>query len=355
MASCANTGRQVVRYPDGKLRRVVSLVYGTQHGPFVAYHPNGKVGLRGRYANGLPDGEFVTHDSNGTLVKREIYRAGRLVWTSTKELERPPADFEPGPLPPFRPATTSPEFVTLSRLSSTDRVSLQVGTLRLRGAIEDGVGQLYNLYGQFARDEWIIYGQGSVGWARFGDATQASKLVVEGGVGRRFPVGPHEGQVRLGLAAPVRHDDMDGFVGRAQLVYDRLTDTALSYPRTVAVRSGFSLLGRRDWLLFRADAGFDVAAGLGDGEVGAAAALQPIGYVNVGGGLGDENISMTLELVNVANLADDRPDERFAHSFAITGMIRRWSVQPQIGLITPLDPAFFTRTFSIIAGVQYEP
>lgn len=64
---------------EGYLLSVTEKKNNISNGKREIYYPNGNLKFVDYYVNGEREGEFISYDENGNVIKKEMYRAGKLV------------------------------------------------------------------------------------------------------------------------------------------------------------------------------------------------------------------------------------------------------------------------------------
>ncbi len=68
--------KEIVYYPDGKMRYEGEYKNGQRHGKWVYYYPNGKKWSEGIYLNGKRNGLGITWHKNGQIYYQGEYKDG---------------------------------------------------------------------------------------------------------------------------------------------------------------------------------------------------------------------------------------------------------------------------------------
>lgn len=71
--------REATFYPDGVKQLSYSIENKVLNGDYKMWHPNGNLKYSGNYKASLKDGEFQEFNDTGVLLKRGIYKEGKLI------------------------------------------------------------------------------------------------------------------------------------------------------------------------------------------------------------------------------------------------------------------------------------
>jgi hypothetical protein len=342
-------------HPDGTVRWTMETIQGLPHGATVSYHPNGQVAWTGRFADGSRHGIFEYRDDDGGLVRRDAYVEGRLVWEGTGPDYVPPIDLKiPEPVEPLLPGPgeMQPAFSTMDLSRTSTAMDVQLVHTRFT---EGGEGHLVHLFGQYQPARWGGYAQFVGGQLdSSGEASTLSKMVGEAGATYEWPLRDTTMVLRAGAFAPLAADDTAGFRAAAQMSYGRLTDVAMTFPRTAGGRGSASLVGSYGMGVYRADLGVDALVDIGSGDrhprLDSSWAL--LARANVAGGLRFGDVAMSVEFVSVGMVTAPRErQERFAHGAAGSVALLGRRVAACGAVSTPLDLRARGKALAVLLGV----
>jgi len=131
-----------------------------------------------------------------------------------------------------------------------------------------------------------------------------------------------------GIGLPTAQDD-DAAASQYLGTFTRLSDAPLRVIDSTWLRLGISPMGRAGSLLWRADAGLDLALDEDSSE------LSPIFHVNVGGGFDLGSAQLIAELVNV--FTDDDAGDDDGSTITLGARFSSGNLRPGIGLLFPID------------------
>lgn len=350
----------VVRHPDGRPRWTVETLDGRPHGRSEVYAKEGHLVSRGTFRDGRRDGVFEYLDASGKVIRREVFRADRLLWTGSDPV--PVRLAAPPRLPTVAPPpTATADFAIADRPSRDDRAVVEVGILPTPGERFDSAARV-EVFAQRTFAIASLYADATIATASAPDMMRGSgtgKLVLEVGAARAravpgpFPRGSQYGLVRLGAFVPVSGDDRDGYFAGAALGYARLTDAIKDTPRAAGLRASGSLIGQEGFAQYRADLGVDLALGLpGQGDVSPPRRASALARANLAAGFVSRYLAGAIELSTVAAL-ERSAAERLAHSLALSLRLRAISLRPFAGLVVPLDDTAGARAMAILVGLEY--
>ena len=252
--------------------------------------------------------------------------------------------------------TDAPTFMTMDRQDGRSLAGVQLGWTFFD---DDEVVDLVDvstlridLYGQFVSASGLGgYGIVPISMAFYDGADDDTAIGnVEGGVLYVIPSGNVDFVLKGGITLPTADDDLNGFIANALASFPRLTDLAHAAPETLWLRLGGSPIFRSGQLVFRVDAGIDIAVSSdGDDEP------DPVLRLNAGGGIDTGTFAILGELVNTGNLefGPGEADEEWLHTLAVSGRFRAGTVEPGIAIGFPLDDEINDAIdFFISAGLQ---
>lgn len=75
-------GKTTSWHANGQLAAQVLYEHGVQNGHFTQWYENGQISYDGQYSDGKPDGLWLTYSIDGKIVKRLLWKAGKLVSNS---------------------------------------------------------------------------------------------------------------------------------------------------------------------------------------------------------------------------------------------------------------------------------
>lgn len=239
-----------------------------------------------------------------------------------------------------QPMAGSPTFATLDRQDGESKVGGAIGWTffddNAFGPDEDVSAARFDIYGHFVAPSGLG-GYGQIAFSRtFSDANDESGIGnVEGGMLYVIRTGMHDIVLRGGITLPTADDD-EGAFANVFATWPRLTDLAMAVPETFWLRLSASPILRAGQFVFRIDGGIDFAVS-SDGEE-----PDPLGRLNIGGGIDTGSVAILGELVTLTSLGDDDDDltggdEDFLHTAAISGRFRLGALEPGVALGFPLD------------------
>lgn len=254
-----------------------------------------------------------------------------------------------------QPIAGSPTFATLDRQDGESKIGGAVGWTFFDddafGPESDVSAARFDLYGHYvAPSGFGGYGQLAFSSIFTDEEDESGIGNVEGGVVYVIPTGMHDIVLRGGITLPTADDD-EGAFANIFASWPRLTDLALAYPETFWLRLSASPILRAGQFVFRIDGGIDFAVS-SDGEE-----PDPLGRLNLGGGIDAGGFAILGELVTITSLGDDDDvagdDEDFLHTAAISARFRAGSIEPGLALGFPLDEDIRDGIeFFLIGGLQ---
>lgn len=75
-------GKTTSWHANGQLAAQALYEHGVQHGHFTQWHENGQISYDGQYRDGKPDGLWLTYSADGKIVKKLVWKAGKLITNS---------------------------------------------------------------------------------------------------------------------------------------------------------------------------------------------------------------------------------------------------------------------------------
>lgn len=134
--------------------------------------------------------------------------------------------------------------------------------------------------------------------------------------------------VHAGVALPTAQDED---LASVQVVgsFTRLSDLPQRVIQSTWLRLGISPMGRSGSLLWRADAGLDLALDEDSSDI------SPIFHVNVGGGVDLGSVQILGELVNV--FTDDEAGDDDASTVSVGARFTSGNLRPGLALLFPID------------------
>ncbi len=257
-----------------------------------------------------------------------------------------------------QPMAGSPTFATMDRQDGESKVGAAVGWTFFDddafGADSDVSAARFDIYGHYVAPSGLGgYGQIALSSVFTDEDDESGVGNVEGGMVYVIRTGMHDIVLRGGITLPTADDD-EGFFANFFASWPRLTDLALAAPETFWLRLSASPILRAGQFVFRIDGGIDFAVS-SDGEE-----PDPLGRLNLGGGIDTGGFALLGELVTWTSLGDDDDDvlddgedEDFIHTAAISARFRAGALEPGIALGFPLDEDIREGIeFFLIAGLQ---
>ncbi|MBL0219918.1 MAG: hypothetical protein IPQ07_39385 [Myxococcales bacterium] len=243
-------------------------------------------------------------------------------------------------LAPSSSSIPQPWFSGLDRATSLDRAGVQFG-VGGPGALALGSARRFDVFGNYMRGDLGGYGQFSMASL---EATPGANLsgrqTLEVGATYRLPYRRWGiATARLGILAPVAHDDGDGFVASTAGVFQRPGDAAASVPSTVGIRTSTNLTRSLKRFVVQADAGIDWLLG------GEPSALDALARFDLGLGFGSRAALLELELTNTMSIADL---DRRLHGIGFGGGVRVYRVW-----LSAIVTYCISNDLAITAGVGY--
>lgn len=254
-------------------------------------------------------------------------------------------------------AQRMPDFATLDRGDGYSKIGLDVGFLSLDPPPLDAALRIEphlqyvtpgGLGGYLAFPIARSFGDGPAegeieGETAIGDLDLGALYVISG-LDLSFVF-------RLGLVVPTASEDDGDTVTNYFAGQYRLTDIAMVNPDAWYARLAFSPLIHMSSLFLRVDLGIDIPFAEDNFRA------DPIGRLNLGGGVDLGAAALMLEVVTIADIddddEDDLEDEDLYHTAAITARFMGEMLQPFITVGMPIDEPIRDRVaFFLGAGVQ---
>ena len=69
----------IIFYPSGKLLSIFTLENGKTNGIVKVYYENGKIQAIHNFKDNVLNGEAIEYDENGNVVKKVLYKNGKIV------------------------------------------------------------------------------------------------------------------------------------------------------------------------------------------------------------------------------------------------------------------------------------
>jgi len=254
-------------------------------------------------------------------------------------------------------AQREPDFATLDRGDGISHLGLDLAWIKLDPPPYDSVLHL-ELHGQYVLQSGLGFYAALPINRSFGDGpdeeeSDGEAAVADLDVGGLYVIsGPELSWVfRLGLVAPIGGDDLGEFATNIRGANFRLTDVALAYPNDWWLRVAFSPLFHAHSVFLRIDLGVDVPFAENDEDI---YRTDPIGRLNLAGGVDLGSAALMLELTNIAEFDDDDgdppEDEDVFTNVAVTARFMGEVLQPFISVGTPIDKAVRDQVDVFIAG-----
>lgn len=255
-----------------------------------------------------------------------------------------------------QPMAGSPTFATMDRQDGESKIGGAIGWTFFDDdnfSDEDINAVRFDIYGHYVAPSGIGgYGQIALSSVFTDEDDESAVGNVEGGVVYVVRTGMHDIVLRGGITLPTADDD-EGAFANIFATYPRLTDLAMAAPETFWLRLSASPILRAGQFVFRIDGGIDFAVS-SDGEE-----PDPLGRLNLGGGIDTGGFAILGELVTLTSLGDDDDpagdDEDFIHTAAVSARFRAGSLEPGVALGFPLDEDVrdgLGIEFFLIAGLQ---
>jgi len=254
-----------------------------------------------------------------------------------------------------QPMAGSPTFATMDRQDGESKVGVALGWTFFDddafGPETDVSAARFDVYGHYVTPRGLGgYGQIALSTIFSDEDDESGVGNVEGGVVYVIRTGMHDIVLRGGITLPTADDD-EGAFANDFATWPRLTDLAMAVPETFWLRLSASPILRAGQFVFRIDGGIDFAVS-SDGEE-----PDPLGRLNIGGGIDTGGVAILGELVTMTSLGDDDDvagdDEDFLHTAAISARFRAGALEPGIALGFPLDEDIRDGIeFFLIAGLQ---
>lgn len=254
-------------------------------------------------------------------------------------------------------AQRMPDFATLDRGDGYSKLGLDLAWVKLEPPPYDSVFHL-ELHGQYVLESGLGF-YGALPLAKsFGDGPDEGEangdtalgdldvggLYVISGLDLSFVF-------RLGLVVPTATEDAGDFATNIRGAQFRITDIAMVNPDAWYARLAFSPLIHVSSVFLRADLGVDIPFAEDDFRA------DPIGRLNIGGGVDFGIAALMLELATIADIDDDDDDEIGDEDLFTTGAITARfmgeTLQPFLSVGMPIDEAVRDQVdFFIAGGIQ---
>lgn len=338
LAACASEVKQsptlrTHNYPDGRPHFEYQLKDFLPHGEGRTWYRNGELRSSGEYVNGVKHGMFTFYRDDGAFDYRAYFWKNVEVWRSQRFDDRPSDELIAGlrnfsgtephlgdrdnggttyevvrsPGVEIDMSPPAPLFSTLDRTNSIDRVGLQLG-FSDAGSMGLGAVKRVDLFANYRLSRFGVYGQYSqTTLAATESATLTGRRTLEGGGTFHLPWSVAGLALRAGVAVPVANDDPNGYLAASAGAYQRPTDAATSFPASLAMRTGASVMRSHDLFVVQGDVGADWIAGGANG-------FDVVARGNLGLGVGVRSAMLTAELTNSVRVTD--PSRRI-HGFAL--------------------------------------
>lgn len=257
-------------------------------------------------------------------------------------------------------AQRSPDFATLDRGDGISHIGLDLAWIKLDPPPYDSVLHL-ELHGQLVLQSGLGFYATVPLNKSFGDGpdeeeSDGEAALADIDLGGLYVIsGPELSWVfRLGLVLPTAGEDIGEFATNFRGANYRLTDVALVDPNDWWLRLAFSPLFHAHSLFLRIDVGVDVPIAEDDED---AFRYDPIGRLNLAGGIDFGAAALMLEMANIADIDDDDDDpvgdEDVFSTLAVTARFMGETLQPFITVGTPIDKAVRDQVdFFIAGGIQ---
>ncbi|MDC7955422.1 toxin-antitoxin system YwqK family antitoxin, partial [Fusobacterium simiae] len=79
MKNSLPNGEAKIFYPSGKLLSIFTLENGRTNGISKVYYENGKIQAIYNFKDNVQDGEAIEYDENGNVVKKVLYKNGKII------------------------------------------------------------------------------------------------------------------------------------------------------------------------------------------------------------------------------------------------------------------------------------
>jgi hypothetical protein len=306
-----------LRYPGGQVKWQIEMRGGLPDGNSITYDETGQLRSRGIYVAGRKHGLFQFFRTDGSLEIQRYYWRGVEIWSSVDPKASPPRQLldsfaeeeraRGGPVDDVDPAEfgdlparvddgpPQPYFTSLDRTTSVTRVGVHAG--RGGSSIEQVWAERASVFGNYRIGPASAYAQFDASRLRDAYASVAGRTTLELGGGYHLRLGRGMLSGRVGVLAPIDHDDLLGSMVTAASAFQRPTDSVSAMASTVAIRTGASWTRSFRRQVVQLDSGVDWAAG-GTED------LRPLGRANAAIGIGDRSLIGTLELSNAVRLDD---------------------------------------------------
>jgi hypothetical protein len=294
------------RYPDGKTHEIFTTQDDKRSGKERVWHPNGAMASEGTYVAGKREGTFVFYNEDRSFDHQVFYLHDEEVWTSrdpkavpdlpeeTRKVSETLASAQ-RPSPAWIPP---PWFSGLDRTTSLNRAGMQYG-VGGPGTLAFGSARRFDVFGNYMHRDVGGYGQFSTASLEtMSGVTLSGRQTLELGATYRLPsTRLGLGTARLGVLAPVAHNDGNGFLATTAADFQRPSDAVSSVPSSLAIRTSTSLTRSMNRLVVQADAGIDWMLG------GEPAALDALARLNLGLGFGSRAAVLQVELTNTLSIS----------------------------------------------------
>jgi hypothetical protein len=193
------------------------------------------------------------------------------------------------------------QFVTLDRVDGLSRAGVDLSYTHYDSDAFDVTPLRIGLWGQYVADS----GLGGLvaldlSYATGDGESESAIGNLEVGALYAADLGSLQGVGRASLLIPTASDELADFATNVAGIYSRLTDFTHSSANSTWLRLSASPVVRRDAILVRADAGFDLAVSTEDGGD-----ADPFLHANVALGYVQGPHQISAELVNVFILGED--------------------------------------------------
>ncbi len=254
-------------------------------------------------------------------------------------------------------AQREPDFATLDRGDGISHVGLDLAWIKLDPPPYDSVLHV-EVHGQYILQSGLGFYAALPINKSFGDGPDEGEndgraAIADLDFGGLYVIsGPELSWVfRLGLVAPIAGDDMGEFLTNVRGANYRITDAALVDPIDWYARVAVSPMFHAHSLFLRIDLGIDVPFAEEDDAYFA----DPIGRLNLAGGVDFGTAALMIELPTIVYLDDDDddPDEDVFTTVAATARFMGEVLQPFVSVGTPIDKALRDQVDIIVAlGIQ---
>jgi hypothetical protein len=256
-------------------------------------------------------------------------------------------------------AQRAPDFATLDRGDGYSKVGLDLAWISLDDPTNYDSALHLGVYGQFVSFSGLGAYLALPLSRSFGDGAEEGEADGGGALGD-FDLGglyvisgaDLSFVFRLGVVVPTASEDPGDFGTNFWGQQFRLTDIAMVNPDAWYARLSFSPLIHLSSLYLRGDLGVDIPFAEDDYRA------DPIGRLNVGGGVDLGVAAVGLELATIFEADDDDEDlddddEDFYSTAAVTARFMGATLQPYLSLGMPLNEWLRERApFFIAFGIQ---